>query len=103
MGMSASTGYQQQDMTIQEQQQTFSSSKVSESNQIQQVTQDQNIKSIHVNGMFKAKPIHAMKGDHGEKMSKRKQHEEQKLQEYEERKKEEELERIQKNELTLYS
>merc|ERR1712141_645430 len=96
--MSASAGYQQQDMTIQEQQETFSSSKVSETNQIQQVTQDQNTKSNHVNGMFKAKPIHTMKGDHGEKMSKRKQHEELKLQEYEERKKAEELERIQKNE-----
>ena len=65
---------------------------------MQQASQDQNIKSNHVNGMFKAKPIHTMKGDHGEKMTKRKQHEEQKLQEYEERKKTEELERIQKNE-----
>ena len=36
--MSASAGHQQQDMTIQEQQQTFSSSKVSETNQVDTFT-----------------------------------------------------------------
>ena len=36
--MSASAGYQQQDMTIQEQQQTLSSSKVSETNQVDTFT-----------------------------------------------------------------
>ena len=36
--MSASAGHQQQNMTIQEQQQTFSSSKVSETNQVDTFT-----------------------------------------------------------------
>ena len=45
--MSASAGYQQQDMTIQEQQQTFSSSKVSETNQVDKFTN-----SIFLNELF---------------------------------------------------